>query len=101
MRIGNIHLPAVTGADRPPATRRAEADVRQAPHTAATDTGDLPVLSAGLGALAAAEGQGTQRQTLVNSLKEACDAGTYRPDVARIADKLLRWGFTFEDAGGR
>jgi len=98
MRIGNIHLPAVFSADKPPGELRGESGVRHVRRAPEADTGDLLALSSGLGALIAARPESEGRQALIDTLRRAWDEGTYRPDAGRIADKLLDWGFD-SDAG--
>jgi anti-sigma28 factor (negative regulator of flagellin synthesis) len=42
---------------------------------------------------AALDGADSGRQALIDKLQQAWNAGAYRPDAGRIADKLLDSGF--------
>ena len=99
MKIGNIHLPAISAADRPPGDRRADGSGRTGAHRAIADTGDLLSLSSGIGLLAVTEPAGAERSALIDALSKAWRSGTYRPDAARIAERLLDWGFESPEAG--
>lgn len=96
MRIGNIHLPAIQETDRSASDRRTDQGTRRTAAQPARDTADLLALSAGLGLRALAQSPRQDRQTLVNSLMIAREAGAYRPDYDRVAEKLLDWGFDVE-----
>ena len=99
MKIGNIHLPAISAADRPPVDRRADGSARTGPHRAIADTGDLLALSSGVSPLAVTEPAGAERSALIEALSKSWHSGTYRPDAARIAERLLDWGFESPEAG--
>ena len=101
MKIGNIQLPAISAVDRLPGDRRAEGSARTGAYRAIADTGDLLSLSSGVGLLAVTEPAGAERLALVDALSKAWHSGTYRPDAARIADRLLDWGFQSPEAGLR
>jgi hypothetical protein len=101
MKIGNIHLPAISAADRPPGDRRVDGSARTGAHRAIADTGDLLSLSSGVGLLTVIEPAGAERSARLDALSKCWHSGTYRPDVARIAERLLEWGFDSPEAGPR
>ena len=93
MRIGNTHIPPTSGVDGVGRSGRGESQVRSGARMPAEDTADLLALSAGVRLRAALESDNAGRQALVDELARAWNAGAYRPDANRLADKLLDWGF--------